>query len=70
MRVLRSSPIFRQTKPHESAWGSACHANDDLPHMPGAIRAKLEVNRARKWGARAADGTISHVKPASKGGEA
>lgn len=45
-----------------AAWLDACAANDDLPHMPAAIRAKLEENRARTWAKPAADGTISHVK--------
>lgn len=45
-----------------AAWLDACSANNDLPHMPAAIRKKLAVNKARTWAKPAEDGTISHVK--------
>ena len=44
------------------AWGDACNANSDLPHMSAAIRAKLAENKTRRWAKPAEDGTISHVK--------
>ena len=43
-------------------WTALCIVTGDIEHMPAAIRAKLEENRARTWAKPAADGTISHIK--------
>ena len=50
-------------------WWAACKWTECTGEIAAAIRAKLAKNKARTWGKPAADGTISHVKPAPKGGE-